>query len=308
MLNSYGLLIMVVLIYSSNLVLGKAVVEVVPPFTMAFLRLLIAFLVLIPIGFNQWKKNKALWLKEWKSLVGLSLTGLAIFNALVYLSLHYTTSINAGIVESTTPIFSVLVGFFLLKERFSKIQYTGVCLSLIGVVWVLTKGSWETMINLSFNIGDLIMLLAIISWVFYSIFVKQHATKFPIYGGLLVMMLIAVIALLPLTIIEWPETLKVNWNFTAILGLLYLGIFPSIIALIAWNKAVGEIGPSKASVFLNLIPVFTTMGAILFLGEEISWMQGLGGILVLTGVFMTTKKGKVKTTISKVKESTNVTQ
>ncbi|WP_258000255.1 DMT family transporter [Bacillus sp. Marseille-P3661] len=298
MINSYVLLIMVAIIYASNLVLGKSVTTAVPPFTLAFLRIFIATVFIFPIGFKQWHKNKGLWLKEWKALVGLSLTGLALFNGLVYLSLNFTTSINAGIVESTTPILSILIGFFILKERFTPLQYVGVILSLIGVLWVLSRGSLETILNLSFNRGDLIMLVAIFCWVFYSIFVKQHAAKFPVYGGLFIMNLIALAFLFPLTLIEWPRIAMISWDTSILLSLLYLGTFPSVLALIAWNHAVGDIGPSKASIFLNLIPVFTVIGAILFLEETITWMQLIGGALVLCGVFLTTKeKQKVEETI-----------
>jgi drug/metabolite transporter (DMT)-like permease len=176
-----------------------------------------------------------------------------------------------------------------LKERLTRIQLGGVMLSLIGVFWVITKGSVETIRDLSFNIGDLTMCLAMFSWAVYSVLIKQHNKVFPLYGLVLMMMLIGVVLLFPLAMLEWKEFVAINWNASVILSLLYVGIFPSIVALLFWNMAVKEIGPSRSSVFINLVPVFTAIGAILLLGESMTMVQVFGGLLVLVGVYMTTR-------------------
>jgi drug/metabolite transporter (DMT)-like permease len=274
--------------------MGKIVTDTIPPFTLALLRSFIAFLVMIPIGFKEWNNHRPLWKKEWKPLFGLSLTGIVLFTGLVYTSIKHTTTINASIVEATTPVFAIILGYIFLKERFNQLQILGTALSLFGVIWIITKGSIEIVQSLSFNIGDLVMLLAVLSWAVYSLFVKRHNAKFPSYGGLLVMLFMATIILLPLAAFEWKNGVYIQWNLPVIAGLLYVGIFPSIIALICWNKAVGVIGPSRASVFLNLVPLFTTIGAVLFLNESLQWIQVMGGVLVLFGVYLTTKTKRKK--------------
>jgi drug/metabolite transporter (DMT)-like permease len=288
--NPYVLLLFTTLFYSGNLLVGKPVSNEIPPLTLTFFRFILAFIVVLPLGVKEWKNNRDLWKKEWKALLALSLTGLVLFNTLVYLSLNYTTSVNAAIVESSTPIFALLLGFIFFKERFSRIQLFGVVLSLIGVFSVITKGSIEVILNLSFNPGDLTMLLAMIVWAIYSIFVKQHNSKFPIYGGLLVMIVLSFIFLIPMAAFEYEEVTSITWSPSIIIGLLYLGIFPSVIALIAWNTAVNKIGPSQASIFLNFIPVFTMIGAVLFLGEAIKVLQILGALMVISGVMITSSK------------------
>jgi drug/metabolite transporter (DMT)-like permease len=292
--RSYLLLILAVIIFSGNFIVGKIVTDTIPPFTLSLLRSFIAFLIMIPIGFKEWKDHKPLWRKEWKPLFGLSLTGIVLFTSLIYTAINYTTTINASIVEATTPVFAIILGYIFLKERFNYLQITGTALSLFGVVWIITKGSFEILLSLSFNIGDIVMLIAVLSWAVYSLFVKRHNAKFPTYGGLLVMLFISTIILLPMAAFEWSNGIDIQWKASLLFGLLYVGIFPSILALIFWNKAVGVIGPSRSSVFLNFVPVFTTIGAVLFLNESLEWLQIMGGILVLFGVYLTTKPRRKK--------------
>ena len=290
LLNSYVLLLLVALIYAGNLLVGKAVTDTIPPITLAFLRLSIAFLAILPFGWKEWKENITLWKNEWKAIFSLAFTGIAAFNALVYYSLHFTSPVNAGIVESATPIFSVIIGFILLREKLAKLQLIGVLISTVGVLWVIAKGSILVLVTLSFNFGDILMLIAVICWVFYSFFVKKHSGKFPLYGGLLSILFTAIIVMIPFTALEWNKIIEINWNIGAVFALLYLGIFPSVLALMWWNKAVEDIGPSQASVFLNLVPVFAALGSYVFLQEVITWHQVVGGIIVLVGVILTTRE------------------
>jgi drug/metabolite transporter (DMT)-like permease len=297
--RSYLFLILAVIMFSGNFIVGKIITDTIPPFTLSLLRSFIAFLIMIPIGFKEWKTYRPLWRQEWKPLFGLSLTGIVLFTSLIYTSVNYTTTINASIVEATTPVFAIILGYFFLKERFNYLQITGTVLSLFGVIWIITKGSFEVFLSLSFNIGDIIMLIAVLSWAVYSLFVKRHNAKFPTYGGLLVMLFIATLILLPLAALEWINGIDIQWKLSLLFGLLYVGIFPSILALIFWNKAVAVIGPSRASVFLNFVPVFTTTGAVLFLNEALEWLQIMGGIFVLFGVYLTTKTRRTKVTVKK---------
>lgn len=293
-MKAYLLLILAAIFYAGNLIIGKPVTAEIPPITLSFFRYIIAAFVIFPLGYREWKNNRALWKKEWKAILALSVTGLVLFNIFVYLALNYTTTINAGIVEASTPIFTLLLAFILFGDRFIAKQLFAVFISLFGVFFVITKGSLEVITNLQINIGDLIMLLAMVSWSVYSIFIKQHTWKFPTYGALLVMSVIAIILFIPLLPIEWEEIKQINWSWAIIGGTLYLGIFPSLIALMAYNKGVQELGPSSASIFLNLIPVFTMIGAVIFLKEQISFVQILGGLFVIIGVMITNRMGKKK--------------
>lgn len=299
MWKSYALLILATILFSGNFIVGKVATESIPPFTLAFMRSMIAFLVLFCIGFKDWKRHKNYLFRQWKPLYGMALTGIVLFPGLVYTSLNYTTTINAAIVEAMTPVVAILLGFIFMKERFTFYQLFGVLISIIGVLYIITNGSMATLLSLSFNIGDVIMLLAVLSWAVYSILVKQHGHKFTVYGSLLMMLFFAAVTLLILSaVLEWSHGgFDFDWSMRSILGLLYIGIFPAVIALLAWNKAVGQIGPSQASVFLNLIPFFTAVMALVFLQESLLWLQIIGGMLVLLGVYISTRVKKDKTKV-----------
>ncbi|MBM7572399.1 DMT family transporter [Aquibacillus albus] len=303
MYRPYLFLVFAMMLFAGNLIVGKPVSAQIPPITLTLFRYIIALLVVLPFGYKEWKENKSLWKKEWKAIVSLSISGLILFNVLVYLSLNYTTSINAAIVESSTPVFALVLGFILLKETFTKLQLFGVVFSFIGVIIVITRGSIDMILSLSFNPGDLTMLVAMLTWSIYSILIKKHAWKFPTYGGLLVMSVIAVVILAPFAAIEVNQLSSIEWSPSVGAGLLYLGIFPSLVALVAYNKGINAIGPAKASIFLNLIPIFTMIGAMLFLGEKLTWLQAGGSILVITGVMITNRKQRVATRLKKLKSA-----
>ncbi|UTR08811.1 DMT family transporter [Evansella sp. LMS18] len=291
-MKPYFLLILTVILFSGNIVVGRAINEL-PPVTITFFRCLIAFLILLPLGYNSIRRNTKLYKTEWKTLTALGLTGAAFFNLLIYSALQFTSSTNVAIVETAIPAFTILLGILILKEKLASIQWAGVALSLFGAIWVITEGSLSVMGNLQFNQGDIIALGAVFVWSAYSILVKQHMWKFSAYGVVTAMTGIATVALFPLLVIEWFFTgFPPLFNMNLAGGLLYLGIFPSVIALISWNKGVSELGPSKASVFLNFLPVFTMAMAAVFLNETISMHQILGAVLVISGVYLSTRKGK----------------
>ena len=193
-------------------------------------------------------------------------------------------------MEASTPVFTLLLSIILLKESIQKKQLIGIIISLIGVVLIITKGSLAIVTGLEFNRGDLLMLAAMVSWSFYSIFIKQHMWKFPAYGVLMALFIVSLVLFTPMLGLEWTEIKAIEWSPGLIIGVIYLGIFPSLLALIAFNIGVRELGPTRASVFLNLIPVFTLIGSTVFLNEKASWLQIGGTILVISGVWITNYK------------------
>lgn len=278
--------------FAGNILVGKAV-SALPPFTISLCRVLIAFLIVLPFGLPQAWRQRRLLKHQWRPVLAMALTGVAFFNALIYAALQFTSTTNVAILEATIPVATVIFSFLLLGERLNRVQAAGVLLSLAGAVWLITGGGGSHLAGLSLNPGDGIMVVAILTWVGYSLLVKTHFAGLPRYGGLLVMLGIAILALLPMAAIE---TLVFGFPVLAqsnlVLGLLYLGIFPSVVALLLYNYAVERVGASQSALFLNLLPVFTMAGAYLFLGETVALTQGLGALVVITGVVLSTRTGK----------------
>nr|WP_232824141.1 DMT family transporter [Paraliobacillus zengyii] len=269
--------------------MGKAINDLAP-FTIAFFRLFVAFLVVLPVGLKSAWNNRELFLKYKKPFIIMSLTGVTFFNMFIYASLQFTTASNVSVLETVIPVITILLSAWLLKERLRKIQWAGVILSVFGAVWVVLNGEVLQITTINWNIGDFIMVGAILCWAVYSIYVKQYMHFFPSIAGLLVMTSISLIVLFPLVMMEWlflgvPDLFQSEY----VVSLLYLGIFPSLIALLLYNHAVQKLGASKASLFLNFLPVITMLGAYLWLGESITLIQIGGALLVIVGVIITTQ-------------------
>ncbi|SDO27716.1 DMT family transporter [Alkalicoccus daliensis] len=295
MLRSYLFITIAMLFFSGNFIAGKAFEGTISPVTLAFFRAFMGALVLLPLCWKTILDNTSLWKQEWRPLVGLSVTGIILFNVSLYAAVSFTSTINAAIVDALTPAAAGVLGFILLRERLLPVQNFGIVISFLGILWIITEGSIEVLTNLAFNIGDIIMFAGIICWALYSIIIKQHTYKFPAVAGLTMTMILGAVIMLPFALIEssilgFPE---LN-NWAVVGGLFYIGIFPSAIALLLWYRGVGEIGPSKASVFFNLVPVFTTVLAVTLLGETFTYHQLFGGLVVLGGVYLSTKRTKTK--------------
>ncbi|UCZ54181.1 DMT family transporter [Bacillus shivajii] len=304
-IHPYIIITAAMLFFSGNFIVGKALQGTIPPFTLALFRFLSAALFLLPFCYKTVMLNHSLWKKEWKPLLGLSITGIVLFNGCLYLAVNFTSSINAAIVDALTPAVAAILGFLFLKETLTKVQTFGIILSFGGIIWIITQGSIETLLSLAFNIGDIIMLIGIVFWALYSIIIKQHSHKFPNTAGLVMTMIIGVIFLFPIAIIEWMTVgLPKLTSWKALLGIIYIGVFPSSLALLAWYRGVREVGPAKASIFFNLVPVFTTILSILFLNETFTYHQLFGGVFVLFGVYLSTRIPKhLRVKIKRVKKA-----
>lgn len=286
-----ALLILATLLWGGNFVIGRAVTGDIPPITLAFLRWCVAFIVFLPIAYpylkKDWQKLKA----HWPIVCVLALTGVACFNTLVYIGVHYTTSINASLMNSSTPIIIYILSFIFLKERLSNYQIFGTLLSLIGVLFIISGGSLTTLFAFSFNKGDLIVLFAVFCWAIYSLLIKQYAGRLPGYSTFLATIAIGAVMLVPFTIYELATTdITIHWAASTFGAILYVGIIASIIAFLSWNAGVVALGANRASIYLNFIPLFAATFAILFLDEQLQLAQLIGGLAVVSGVLLSSKK------------------
>ncbi|HWK21662.1 MAG TPA: DMT family transporter [Ureibacillus sp.] len=287
----YLLLVIATVLWGGNFVIGRAVTGEIPPFTLAFLRWCLAFIVFLPIAFKQVRVDWPKFITHWKIILVLSITGVFAFNTLVYIGVYYTTSINASLMNSTTPIFIYILSFFFLKERLSRNQLIGTVISLIGVVFILSGGTLESIQQFSFNKGDLIVLLAVFCWSIYSLLIKQYSQVLPGTSTFLVTMALGAIMLLPFSIFELiTSDTSIIWSPKTIGAIIYVGTFASIIAFLCWNKGVIQIGANKASIYLNFIPLFATIFATIFIGEKLLLAQVIGGLAVIGGVILTNRK------------------
>jgi drug/metabolite transporter (DMT)-like permease len=288
--SPYILLVVATCIWGGNFVAGKAIVAEMPPITVALCRWLIALICLLPwYGKPMWRARQQLK-AHGKMILILSLTGVAGFNTLTYIAVQYTSSINAALMNSATPILIVLISWIMFRESMKWMAGIGIIVSMMGVCWIISRGSWNTISSLSFNAGDLWMIIAVLCWAFYSVGMKKVGSKFPPMVLLLAQIVISVGALIPASLIELivlKPVIQVSFGLSA--GLLYIGLFASIVAFYSWNRAIAELGPSRCAGFLNLIPMFSTLFATMFAGEHIYSYHLLGALLIISGVYVTNR-------------------
>ena len=281
----------VVTFFAGNILVGSALTDL-PPVTVALIRLLVALLILLPLGARSAYRRRRVFVHHWRPLLIATLSGVTFFNTFLYSALQFTSATNVAVLESVIPTATILASVLLLKERLIPVQWVGVGLSLGGALWVVTDGRLLALAEGGWNVGDGLMVGAILGWVIYTLQIKKCIHLFPARALLLVMTAISVLVLLPLAAGEWlllgvPALGEADlWT-----GLIYLGVFPSVVAILCYNYAVSRIGGAQASLFLNFLPVFTIAGAWVFLGDEVTASQVVGALVVICGVVLATYTG-----------------
>lgn len=302
----YLLLVLANIIWGGNFVVGNIGKDFFPPFTFSLLRWLIAFLILTPFMYKDFLKERFLfWKYKWVILL-FSFTGVAGYNTLIYFSLHWTTSINAAVINSITPIFIAILSIIILSERINTAQIIGIVFSVVGIMFTLSKGSLTNLTSFAFNKGDLLVLLAVLFWALYSILVKKYSSVLPTYTTFYVTTFIGAIMLVPLSLTEMADpSVELIINFQSIGILLYVGFLASIVAFLSWNTGVPLVGAAKAGIYLNLLPIFSAIFAPIFTEEVLMWYQVVGGMIVIVGVLFSsqTKKSLLLTTQKKSSNS-----
>jgi drug/metabolite transporter (DMT)-like permease len=280
----YLLLIIATMFWSGNFIVSQLFVNELPPFTLSFVRWLIALIAIVPFCWKGIMENRMLWVKEWKIHLIIAITGIISFNTLTNFAVYYTSPVNSALIEASAPVIIPFIARLFVKERLSAVYYVGMILSLLGVLWIVGKGS--LLLNFMPNLGDLLMLLGVILWCFYSAIMKKFEGRFPETASFAICIFIGVLLLLPFAATEWKEKIQFLWTPGSILCLLFVGCCSSVLAYLFWNRGVTAIGPSKAALFLTLIPVFTAAFSAVFLGEQLNVNQIFGGITILLGVFI----------------------
>lgn len=282
------LLTLTSLFWSLNWVIGRAVVGQVPPIALAYWRWVIAVLIMMPFAIPQ---IRASWPQIWKHrgiIVLLALVGTGFHNLVSYLGLQYTTATNGVMLNSAIPVLIVVLGVLFFGQRVTAPQVTGVAISLTGVLAILCKGHLETLGALRFNIGDLIVLGSMLLWALYTLMLKWRPDGIPPIAFLCVCGIIGVAAMTPVYVWDVTTGATIAWSWPVAGALIYLGLFPSFIGYIFWNKGVEQVGPNVAGLFVHLMPVFGSVLSWLFLDERLYWFHFAGIALILAGIFLTT--------------------
>jgi drug/metabolite transporter (DMT)-like permease len=281
----YLLLAIAPLCWASNAVLARGVVDIIPPVSLAFWRWTTASLLLFPFAYQHVKRDWPLFTRHWKMLLFLSLFGITGFNTLLYIAVHTTTAINAALIQTTMPAAIIVITWIVFKEKVTRLQTTGIGLCLLGACLVVLRGRFSTFFELSFVQGDLLMLVAILLYALYSVFLRRRPPMHPL-SFLVYTFAMGAMGLLPFYVWELSCHGAFRLSAGTAFSISYLAVFPSIVAFFCWNRGVELIGANRAGLFINLIPVFASLMAIIWLGESLKAFHIIGMLLIFTGMIL----------------------
>lgn len=259
------------------------------PFALSFWRWFTAATILAPFAWKPFIADFAKVRANWKWIVVFSLCGTGVYNGIGYIGIQYTAATNALLIQSVTPALIPLFAFILLRERIGPAAIAGVALSCAGVIAIACKLDLDALLGLELNRGDLWLLVNVSLWALYTVCLRWKPQGLHPFTFLFAIMAAGVLQLVPFYAVELARGGGVRLGTGAVLGILYLGIFPSVLCYLMWNRAIAEIGAARAGTYLYLVPVFGTALACLFLGERLHLYHLVGVVLIFAGIWLASK-------------------
>ena len=288
---AYLLLIFTTIFWSGNFIVGKAAsLYQIPPFSLNFYRWFFAGLILLPFTFKELINKKNYIFENIGFFIILGISSITIFNSIVYYSLYYTQVISGVLMISTIPVWIIFIASILRIEKTNAFQIIGVGLSLIGVIFIITKADLNLIKNLDFNKGDLSMIVAMFAWAVYSALLKKKKYEISQLALLQVVIILGLIFLIPIYFIEMNLGHMIVLGLPFYLTLSYVVIFPGLLAFFFWIKGISIIGANRAGVFLHLMPIFGAIMAMIIFDEKFMYYHLLGAIFILAGITLSNKK------------------
>ena len=299
MINTKGIYFAFILLvassffWSGNFFTGKvASLYNLTPFKLSFLRWSLAFLLLLPFTYKKIIEDYEKYKNNLPFIIITSILGVTVFNSFTYLSLETSMVINSSIMASITPLLIIFFSWLIYNTPTYFMQFFGIILSIIGVLLIISRANLNNLLSLNFTIGDLWMLGAVFAWGLYSVLLKKIDSSLSQLATLEVMIFIGLIFIFPFYLLEVQNNSYLPKDANEILMISYVAIFASITSFFAWNKGVSILGANKASLFLHFIPVFSSIWAIIFLGEKFSFFHLVGTIFIIIGIALSNMKRK----------------
>jgi drug/metabolite transporter (DMT)-like permease len=269
------------LMWASNFVLGRTLREEVGPLMLTVSRFVVASLFYAVIfGRSAVKERPPLW--HWALLTAMALTGVLGFPLLLYRGLQLTTATDAVLINATGPLMTAILAAILLRERLFPRHILGGVISFLGVTLIVSGGSFEKFRQWHVNVGDLYVLFAVVLWGLYSVISRRVTRSRSVFSVTAVSTWMALPLFLWAAAAGWQPA-STHWSWHLLLAVVYIGIFPSGVAFLSWNEGVRRVGPNRAMVFYNMLPVYGSILGVILLGESLGAEHFIGGGLIVAG-------------------------
>lgn len=289
----YLLLAVAVLFWAGNWVFARALRNDVPPVALAFWRWVVALVILTPFALRYVARQWDMIAGAWRLLALLACLATVFQHIPVYIGLRETTATNGALLNSITPVFILMLSRGLHGERWSNMQVLGVVTSLAGVLVILSAGDMSALARLQLNRGDLWVLVATLAWAIYTVCLRRRPPQLNLLAMLWVISAIGIVAMAPFY--AWEIAVGRTFNPTPLIitSLLYIGALSTVVSYVFWNRAVHQVGANRAGPFMYLMLVYTPLLAIIFIGERLHLYHLTGCVLILGGIYLTTRGSPV---------------
>ena len=281
--NGPALMAVSMLSWSGSVVTGRAAAELVPPALFTFLRWGGALLIVAPLARPHLRRDWPELCRRWWVVLLLAVLGVVAYNNLVYRGLHSTTAVNALLLQSVTPLMILVAAFAMFGDRPAARQMAAILVSIAGVLAIAGQGSLETLRRLTFNPGDLLVLLAVAAYAVYSALLRLRPRVHPL-SLLAASFAVGVAILVPLALVEYAGGARLRPTPLALGSILYACVFPAFLAYLCFNRGVELLGAARAGQYTHLMPAFGIVLAVLFLGETLHLYHAAGIALIAAGL------------------------
>jgi drug/metabolite transporter (DMT)-like permease len=271
--------------WAGNAIASRLAVDQITPLSLVFLRWVLVLAVLWPVYGAQVRQHRPLIRPKLPSVILMGALGFTAFNALFYVAGHYTTAINIGILQGAMPVLVMVGAFFAHGTRVTLMQVVGVLITMVGVLVVATRGAPLAILDIEFNRGDVLMLVASVLYAFYAVALRKRP-QIPGAPFFTLLALIAALTSLPLVVFEAITAGLTMPTGKGLMVLAFVAIFPSCLAQLYFMRGVDLIGPGRAGIFMNLVPVLSAILAVVLLGEPFMMFHFVALVLVISGILL----------------------
>ena len=284
---TYIKLFLVSLFGGSTFIAGRIMAANLPPFTSAFLRFLLASFFLVLFVFKKYGKFPRINFSQLLLIIALGLTGVVGFNFFFFSGLKFITASRASIIISLNPAVITIFSILIFKDKLTKFKFTGIILSLIGVLIVISQGNLQVILQSNIGTGELFILGCVLCWSSFTVLGKIIMKDLkPIIAVAYACLAGTLILILP-TYREGVLQNFMQYSLEVWLSVFALGLLGAALAFTWFYEGIDKIGPSRAGIFINFVPIFATLMAVLILREKLSPSLIIGAIFVISGVCLT---------------------
>ena len=289
--KAYLMLVCATLFWAGNFTIAKfAYLQNIPPNTLSFLRWCLVWIILFPFTYQEIFKLKYKIKENLSLFFILGFTSVCIFTSFTYNALNHTQVINAVLVLAAIPAVTIIISSLMKVDKTNIFQVIGLLLSIIGISAIISNADLNRILSLSFNKGDIWMLVCVLSWSIYSTLLKKHSFKFSQFTLIQLMVTVGIIFLIPQFFYERSIGLEVNFNKAFFVILFYVVIFPALAAYYCWQKGVEIVGPNRATMFVQLMPLLSAILAIIIFREKLQLYHFIGASFILSGIYLSNRK------------------